>query len=83
MTHDEYKMIISHCVEDYCNKGGSLLKIALNIYEKEYIFEYDEDYPEDYKKILMEKAYKAMEKGKDLPKGIRLSEVIFERNRKK
>jgi len=83
MTHDEYKLIISHCVEDYCNKGGSLLKIALNIYEKEYIFEYDEDYPEDYKKILMEKAYKAMEKGKDLPRGIRLSEVIFKRNRKK
>ena len=47
MTYDEYKMIISHCVEDYCNKGGSLLKIALNIYDKEYIFEYDEDYTED------------------------------------
>lgn len=83
MTYDEYKMIISHSVEDYCNKGGSLLKIALNIYDKEYIFEYDDDYTEDYKKNLLDKAYKSMEKGKDLPRGIRLSKVNFKRSRKK
>ena len=71
-------MIISHSLEDYCNKGGSLLKIALNIYDKEYIFEFEDDYSEDLKKSLTDKAYKAMEKGKDLPKGIRLSKVILQ-----
>lgn len=81
MTYDEYKMIIRHALDDYCNKGGSLLKIALNIYDKEYIFEFDDNYSEDYKKRLTDKAYKAMEKGKDLPNGIRLSKVIFKRNK--
>lgn len=83
MTYDEYKIIISHALDDYCNKGGSLLKVALNIYDNEYIFEFDDDYTDENKKSLIDKAYKAMEKGKDLPSGIRLSKVIFRRNKKK
>lgn len=79
MTYDEYKVIINHSLEDYCSKGGSLLKIALDIFDKEYIFEFEDNYPEDLRKSLTDKAYKAMEKGKDLPNGIRLSKVIFRR----
>jgi len=83
MTYDECKKIIRRSLDDYCSKGGSLLKIALNFYEKEYIFEFEEEYTEDDRKYLMDMAYKAMERGKDLPNGIRLSKVIFTKNKKK
>lgn len=77
MTHSEYKKIISDALIDYCNSGGSLLHIALNVANKEYIYEFDESLPEDMKKILIDKAYQAMRRGYDLPKGIHLVKVIF------
>lgn len=77
MSYAEYKKIISDAVREYCNNGGSLLNIALNNIRKEYIYDFDFIYPEDTKKNLIDKAHQAMQKGKDLPEGIRLTKVIF------
>lgn len=77
MTYDEYKKIISDAIADYCNGGGSLLNIALNIANKEYIYTFDSMLPEDGKQKLIDKAHQAMQKGHDLPKGIRLVKVVF------
>lgn len=77
MTYPEYKKIISEAVTEYCNKGGSILNIALNNPIKEYIYEFDERLPEDTKKNLIDKAHQAMQQGEDLPPGIRLVKVIF------
>jgi len=77
MTYEECKKIISNAVADYCNSGGSLLNIALNVANKEYIYTFDHKLPEDVKQKLIDKAHQAMQKGHDLPKGIRLVKVIF------
>ncbi|BCJ95675.1 hypothetical protein acsn021_32440 [Anaerocolumna cellulosilytica] len=77
MTFDEYKLIITEAVKEYCDKGGSLLNIALEEINKEYLYEFDEPLPEDLKKHLIDKAHQAMKKERDLPPGIRLSKVIF------
>ncbi|MDF2951595.1 MAG: hypothetical protein K0S18_1178 [Anaerocolumna sp.] len=77
MTHKEYKQIISDAIIEYCNNGGSLLNIALNQARKEYIYEFDYLLPEDDKQSLIDKAHQAMQKNKDLPKGIRLIKVKF------
>lgn len=77
MSYNEYKKIISDALSEYCNGGGSLLNIALNHIKKEYVYEFDCDYPEDMKSNLIDKAHQAMQKGWELPEGIRLAKVIF------
>ncbi len=77
MSHAEYEKIISDAVREHCNNGGSLLNIALNNIKKEYVYEFDYTYPEDMKKNLIDKAHQAMQNGKELPEGIRLTKVIF------
>ncbi len=77
MTYEEYKKIISDALSEYCNNGGSLLNIALDNIKKEYVYEFDALYAEDTRKNLIDKAYQAMQKEKELPEGIRLSKVIF------
>ncbi len=77
MSYAEYKKIISEALREYCNSGGSLLNIALNNIKKEYVYEFEKVYPEDMKKYLIDKAHQAMQKGRELPEGIRLTKVIF------
>jgi hypothetical protein len=77
MSYAEYKKIISDAVIEYCKNGGSLLSIALNYIKKEFVYEFDENFPEDIKSNLIDKAYQAIQNGKELPEGIRLSKVIF------
>ncbi len=77
MSYEEYKKIINDAVAEYCNNGGSLLNIALNNPVKEYIYEYDELLSEDAKEKLIDKAHQAMQKGEDLPSGIRLVKVVI------
>lgn len=77
MSYIEYKKIISDALREYCNNGGSLLNIAHNKIKKEYVYEFNSVYPEDTKKNLIDKAHQAMQKGKELPEGIRLAKVIF------
>lgn len=77
MSYAEYKKIISDALSEYCSSGGSLLNIALNYIKKEYVYEFDGDYPEDTKSYLIDKAHQAMQKGRELPEGIRLTKVIF------
>ncbi len=77
MSYAEYKKIISDALREYCNNGGSLLNIALNNIKKEYIYDFDAAFPEDTKKNLIDKAHQAMQRGKELPEGIRLTKVIF------
>lgn len=77
MSYSEYKKIISDAVSDYCKSGGSLLGIALNHIKKEFVYEFDDNFPEDMKSTLIDKAHQAMQLGKELPEGIRLSKVIF------
>jgi len=77
MIYNEYKKIISDALTDYCNNGGSLLNIALNRLNKEYIFEFDDFLSEDTKQNLIDKAHQAMQRGNDLPPRIRLIKVIF------
>lgn len=77
MQYIEYKKIIGDAINEYCNNGGSLLNIALNVTNKEYIYEFDGFVPEDTKHTLIDKAHQAMQKGESLPKGIRLVKVIF------
>ncbi len=75
MTYDEYKKIISDALAEYCNRGGSILNVALNSTNKEYIYEFDEGLPEDTKLKLVDRAHQAMRRSEDLPKGIRLIRV--------
>jgi hypothetical protein len=77
MSYGEYKRIISEALKEYCGNGGSLLNIALNHIRKEYVYEFDTDLPEDIKSNMIDKAHQAMQKGKELPQGIRLTKVIF------
>lgn len=77
MTYDEYKKIINDAVSDYCHRGGSIINVALNTANKEYVYEYDEEMPEDMKLRLTDKAYQAMSRSEDLPSGIRLVRVNF------
>lgn len=77
MTYYEYKKVITDALNEYCNRGGSLLNIALNDILKEYIYEFDEQLPEDTKKNLIDKAHQAMHQGKELPRGIHLVKVIL------
>ncbi len=77
MSYGEYKKIISDALSEYCNDGGSLLNIALNHIKKEYVYEFDGNFPEDTKSNLIDKAHQAMQKGRELPEGIRLTKVIF------
>lgn len=77
MNYKEYKKIINDAITEYCNNGGSLLNIALNNPVKEYIYDYDEQLSEDAKVNLVDKAHQAMQKGEDLPSGIRLVKVVI------
>ncbi len=77
MTYDEYKQIISEALSEYCVNGGSILNIALNTANKEYIYEFDSGLPEDTKKKLIDRAHQAMGRCEDLPEGIRLLRVDF------
>lgn len=79
MTYEEYKIIISDAITEYCNKGGSLVDIALNNPLREYIYEFDEILSEDAKEKLIDKAHQAMQKEEDLPPGVRLVKVIVKR----
>lgn len=77
MTYGEYRDIISSALSKHCTEGGSILNVALNNTNKEYIYEFDKGLPEDTKKILTDRAHQAMSRGEDLPKGIRLVRVDF------
>ena len=77
MKYNDYRKIITEAINEYCTNGGSLLNIALNDVNKEYIYEFSEEFPEDIKKNLIDKAHQAMRKNIDLPEGIKLIKVIF------
>lgn len=77
MTYEEYMKIINEAIIEYCNNGGSLVKIALSNPIREYIYEFDEVLSEDDKEKLIDNAHLAMQREEDLPPGIRLKKVIF------
>ena len=77
MTYEEYRKIICDALSKHCKEGGSIVNVALNNTCKEYIYEFDKGLPEDTKKMLIDKAHQAMNRGESLPEGIRLMEVNF------
>lgn len=80
MIYNKYKKLITDALIEYFENGGSLVYLALHDLNKEYIFEFDEPLPENEKGILIDKATKAIEEGKDLPENIELVKIIIEQD---